>query len=319
MSDLVTLSALSEARAGVFTAAEARACGFTSYAIRREVLAVRWKRLDHGVYVETARWQRLGPLQKHQAKLFARLIVHEVGWCAARRSAALVHGLPCLGKPPEHPLLVRDRVAPTDRGSLRHERVSPLPSCDRTVVGGLLVTSLARTVVDVARAETFRSGVVTADAALRRGLSVHDLHDVLTRCAGWPGIRKAQAVVAFADKRAETPLESVSRVAFHVLGVQAPVPQVEIWDAGTFVARADFLWEAQRVVGEADGRGKYATADDFYREKLREQALRDLGFEVVRWDWGAAWRPVGALDVKLRRAFARGERLHLDAAVRLVA
>ena len=42
-------------------------------------------------------------------------------------------------------------------------------------------------------------------------------------------------------------------------------------------------------MGEADGRLKYRSADDLYREKRREDALRTLGYRVVRW---------GAADVR---------------------
>lgn len=45
----------------------------------------------------------------------------------------------------------------------------------------------------------------------------------------------------------------------------------------------DCYWPEQRLVGEADGAGKYTDATASVREKEREQALRDLDFRVVRW------------------------------------
>lgn len=59
---------------------------------------------------------------------------------------------------------------------------------------------------------------------------------------------------------------------------------------GTFLGRVDFFWEREGVIGEFDGLAKYgadgiAAATAVHREKLREDAVRDAGYEVVRWTW----------------------------------
>jgi hypothetical protein len=168
------------------------------------------------------------------------------------------------------------------------------------------VTSLARTVVDMARSESFRNAVVVADAALRAGLDVDELHRACARTTGWPGAAAARRVVAFADAGAETPLESLSRVAFDRLALPAPEVQVEIWCDGRFEARVDFLWREHNLVGEADGRSKYESVDVLYREKRREERLRGLGFEVVRWDWATAYGARVELAEVVGRALRRG-------------
>lgn len=45
----------------------------------------------------------------------------------------------------------------------------------------------------------------------------------------------------------------------------------------------DCYWQDQRLIGEADGAGKYSTPDAILNEKEREQVFRDLGYGVVRW------------------------------------
>ncbi len=45
------------------------------------------------------------------------------------------------------------------------------------------------------------------------------------------------------------------------------------------------LWEAERVVLEADGVGKYRKPADLHAEKRREARLQRLGFEIVRVMW----------------------------------
>ena len=80
---------------------------------------------------------------------------------------------------------------------------------------------------------------------------------------------------------------------------------------GGFVARVDFLVH-HNVVLEFDGLAKYDGAqgkDALVREKAREDAIRALGYEVVRLTWADLGDPARvarlirqARDRALRRA-----------------
>ena len=72
-------------------------------------------------------------------------------------------------------------------------------------------------------------------------------------------------------------------------------------------ARVDALFAEQRTIVEFDGRVKYDDPDAIWREKLREDRLRELGYEVVRVTWAELFDPV-ALAAKVRRAFDRARR-----------
>jgi len=117
-------------------------------------------------------------------------------------------------------------------------------------------------------------GLCTGDELLR----------VLGDCHGWPGIVKARGVVRFADDRAESPLESISRVALARRGLPTPELQVEIG-----FDRVDFFWPPWNVVGEADGLEKYTGITSIVREKEREERLRAYGCHLVRWLWAEAY------------------------------
>ncbi len=72
------------------------------------------------------------------------------------------------------------------------------------------------------------------------------------------------------------------------------------------------LWERWGVVGEFDGMGKYRfgsgqAGDIVAREKLREDAIRDTGLEVIRWVWADLGR-FDAVKARFERACARSRR-----------
>ncbi|MGY1779002.1 hypothetical protein [Geodermatophilus sp. SYSU D01036] len=184
-----------------------------------------------------------------------------------------------------------------------------------TLVDGVLLTGLARTVVDLARSVPFESAVVTADAALAAGgVTRADLAACLQRMGPVPGSRRAARVVAFADGRSESVGESRSRVLLHRLGFPAPDLQVRLLRSDrSVVGRCDFGWRARRTVGEFDGRVKYRAdegrdpGDVVFREKLREDEIRDSGWEVARWTWADLDAP-SVVDRRVRRAFSRAGR-----------
>jgi hypothetical protein len=130
----------------------------------------------------------------------------------------------------------------------------------------------------------------------------------------WSGIRAARRVVEFLDVRSESPGESASRVRLMEEGLPPPELQHEIFGPdGRLIARVDFYWKEQKTVGEFDGKIKYGRLlkpgqrieDLIFDEKLREDAVRDLDLQVVRWIWPDLYR-AGVIRDRVLRAFARG-------------
>ena len=78
------------------------------------------------------------------------------------------------------------------------------------------------------------------------------------------------------------------------------------------MARVDFYWKEQKTVGEFDGKIKdgrllkpgQRSEDVIFDEKVREDAVRDLNLQVVRWLWADLYRP-GVLRDRVLRGFAR--------------
>ncbi|MEJ3656779.1 hypothetical protein WEH80_27850 [Actinomycetes bacterium KLBMP 9759] len=104
---------------------------------------------------------------------------------ASHASAAVVHGLPVWGIRLERVQVTRARRSGGRRGGRGHVRTADLDAAEVTVVAGIAVTSVARTVVDLARCEPFEQAVVVADVALFRRLVERSALDAaLERAAG---------------------------------------------------------------------------------------------------------------------------------------
>jgi hypothetical protein len=184
---------------------------------------------------------------------------------------------------------------------------------DVTAFGRLPVTTVPRTVVDLARELPFREALVTVDHALRTGTPPADLLAMTDRLDHWPGIVQARSTIAFGDPRSESVLESISRAAFWAAGLPAPVLQVQFFDGfGWMPERVDFWWPQFRTIGEADGLAKYEAGTPEERRRRmrrahhRDHRLGDLGVELVHFGFEDALAPGSGFANRFRAAFARG-------------
>jgi hypothetical protein len=145
---------------------------------------------------------------------------------------------------------------------------------------------------------------------LRHGLATKaQLQQVVADCAGWPYLRRAKRALGVADVGTESVAESLTRAVLAEAGLPTPLLQVDIADErGTSVGRVDFLFEAQRTILETDGRVKYDDPGSLWREKRREDALRELGYEVVRVTWAQLMGPAESVRRRILDAFARAAR-----------
>jgi hypothetical protein len=251
-------------------------------------------RLARGVYAGTA--ARLDEIAAAVLRLGDDAVV-------SHETAAELWGLPVLGRPPATVHITKAR---RHAGISRYPGITvhhaAMPAGHHTVHNGIRLATPARTVTDRARARSFRAGVAAADAALRwRRCTRADLLAVARDCAGWPGVRRARGVAAFADPAAASPLESISRVAFREYGLPRPLLQAEL----ACLDVVDFLWEAYGVVGEADGMMKYADADVLRTEKLRQERIEQDGLVVVRWTWAEAYRRPDVVAYRVESALRR--------------
>jgi len=291
------------------TTARLLEAGLSPGRIRRLVQRGVLSPLGRGVYARGAFAARLGPRGRHALQVAAVLATAERGVVGSHHSAAFVHGLDVLGRRPSGVTVTHTPGAgrKVGRAGVRIYTAA-LPDGHVTMRGGVAVTSVARTVVDLARTSSFRSGVVVADSALHSKLATKaELAAVLADCARWPGLGQARQVIAFSDALSESVLESLSRVVFREQGL--PPPKLQAWVGGGdegVIGRADFLWEQFGTIGEADGIVKYADPGGAIAQLRRDARLRAAGFQVVHFTWDDIVRHPEYVAASLRGAFRRG-------------
>lgn len=285
--------------------------GFVDADIARAARAGRLLKVWPGVYVLTATKRSRDELRRLRVVAAFRSCSEPpvIGY----QSAGLIHSMPLLTPDHRKVHLINGRNGGGRLESKRHVHGVVLLDGETNEVGGLTVTSIARTAVDVARSGTFDQAVTAFDSALRMGGRRGQMAAVLEGLRGKHGLKHAHKALVVADQLSETVGESWSRAQMLVCpDIPAPVLQRRFFDEdGRFVARVDFDWEG-KVVGEFDGLVKYgggsmtpgqAPSDVVIAEKIREDRLRQMGIEVVRWVWSDLQE--GRLPGILRRALTR--------------
>jgi very-short-patch-repair endonuclease len=292
----------------VLSAAEWRESGLTPAQIRSQTRSGDLVRVWHAVYAtrSAVEWSRLSAPRGHALIVMAAAASMGRDSVASHYSAARIHGLDLFPAPQD--IVTMTRSPARKGGRLKSEGIffhtAALPEGHVTRQLGANVTSIPRTVVDLARASSFMSAVVTADSALRSDLTTKGaLAAVCDACAGWPGIRKARRVVDFADPGAESVLESCARVVFHEHGLEAPELQFTV-TGPDFRYSVDFYWPRHRVIAEADGAMKYSDQRAAVRQLTRDQQLRDLGYKVVHFTWPELFKNPEKVTARIRNAAA---------------
>ncbi|MGQ0574425.1 MAG: type IV toxin-antitoxin system AbiEi family antitoxin domain-containing protein [Pseudonocardia sp.] len=283
------------------------AAGVTPDELRRSVRVGKLVALRRGAYVDAAGMPD-EPVARHALQVRAAVRHLDQGAVVSHVSAAAVHGIAIWNVALTRVHVTRNRRTGARRTRSLDVHAAPLDPDEIIAVDGVASTSVARTVVDLARTLPFEQAVVIADSALRRGLvRPAQLRAAVDRALRRPGNPQARRVVAFADGRSDNPGESRSRIAIHRAGL--PAPQLQ-WRVPGLRVDADFAWPELGTIGEFDGKVKYGRllrpgqepGDVVFAEKVREDAIRAERLHVARWTWAEldAFAPVAD---RIRRGF----------------
>jgi very-short-patch-repair endonuclease/predicted transcriptional regulator of viral defense system len=173
---------------------------------------------------------------------------------------------------------------------IRWHRVRlPEPS-EIAVLDGILCTTVARTIVDMAG----RSGWaplrrLVEQAAIMRRLDIAEIDLVLSR-GRRRGAPRLRAILDPWRKTAESRPRLRSRLEARLLprlieeGLPAPRTNVKLRVEGRTL-EVDLLWDEQRLAIETDGEETHGTSAAFQRDRWRDQLLVAAGYRTARVTW----------------------------------
>lgn len=266
--------------------------------------------VTRGVHADSTLWGSLGPDARYRMLVKAVASVRGDGFVFSHHSAAALWRLPRVGQWPVQTHVLAERADGGRSKGLLVRHAVGVPE-ETVMIDGLAVTTLARTVVELATVSTFGQAVTAADAALRRTanpvvelprtqVSTHDLERELARIPLRHGSARARKVVAFANGAADRPGESMSRVSIHLAGLPPAGLQVPLAGASGRRYFVDFYWPSCNLIGEFDGEFKYSDPvflrgrtpqQALLDEKWREDDLRAARHGMSRWGWDKANSP----------------------------
>ena len=279
--------------------------GRSDRAIARAVERGQIVRILRGAFMDREIWRRLSGEERLIARAAAKSHESRSGPpIFSHTTAAAIWGLPLFRHADVRLDLIIDPDSPARSSRPVRRHVLPLEPGDVVERGGLRYTSLERTVIDLARSAPDELAIGCIDRALRmRALEDgRDGGDVESRrgallerlasMAGSPGSARAVALVEGADHRADSVLESVSRLYLRRLGVAVEIQVPVIGNGGT-AYWTDFEFLDAGAYGEVDGAIKYSDprsgdgrvpVSSLIAEKEREDEIRGVtGKRLVRW------------------------------------
>lgn len=236
---------------------------------------------------------RIGWLHRMYRGVFAvghRPLTREARWMGAvlacgdgaglshRCAAALWEVRPYSGSYVD--VTIASRNGRATRNPIRHHRSSTLTSEDITTHRGIPVTTIARTLLDVAAMLTApRLARTVEQTEIRRLFDLSAVERMLTRHPGHRGAARLRQALSLyrADEFTRSELETafIALCAVHDL----PRPLVNHIVEGQEV---DFFWPHHRLIVETDGRATHLTHAAFESDRARDARLLALGYRTMR-------------------------------------
>lgn len=206
----------------------------------------------------------------------------------SHRSAADLHGLrDCHRRTVE--VIVPGRSTHRHPGIQVHRSINLAPQ-DVTAVDGILVTTVARTQLDLAAVVPARGLERALDRA--ESLRVFDLQALLQQLARNPMHPGAGRLRATLDRYriGSAVTDSELEEAFLALCRAHRLPPPEFHAAidpgdGGVLLRPDAVWREHRLAVEVDGERVHRTHRAFHDDRRRDQRLVAAGWRVIRITW----------------------------------
>jgi very-short-patch-repair endonuclease len=300
--DLTPIIALAREQDGIVSNAQAADLGLTPSARRNAIDRRGWRRPFYGIlFVPEASKDVDRSRARAAAMRFSEGVV-------SQRSAARFWGLE--GLPRRHhsePVFV---TLPRTSGCRQPPGVAltwqALAPDDVVNVDGILVTTPARTLQDLARTESREVAVCVAESAVRKALiTPEELAALPAPVSPSPWL--------LVDPLAQTPIETLVRLPLVDAEIGPLVSQYEVTtSSGITLAAIDLALPLYRIGLEADGREGHDDDKAFVWDRRRDVLLAEDGWIIIRFSWQDALRPAYVLQTvnraidRVRRQYALG-------------
>jgi very-short-patch-repair endonuclease len=265
------LQALAGGQHGIVKWEQVREAGLKKQGVRRRVEAGWLVRLYEGVYAvgHTALTDR--------SHLIAAVYACGPEALASHRSAGAMWGLLWW---PRRIEVTAPRGRKPHKGFILH-RSRLIHDEDRALIDNIPVTSLARTLVDLADVlPEERLADAVHEAEIRGLFDLKKVERVLARLPGRKGRHKLRRVLAaYRDVQPFTRSRG-ERLVLEICEAHGlPKPRVNTWIGAHEV---DFFWPEANLALEFDGGAVHRTTKAFYEDRKRDRFLAAQGIHVVR-------------------------------------
>ncbi|WP_233583908.1 endonuclease domain-containing protein [Micromonospora sp. CV4] len=277
---------------GLTTRAQALRAGFSRHDIDHLVAVGRWRPLARAVYLTDG---RPGEPAARRCRIRAAVLSLGPQAHAVFGTAAELHGIAGLPRHDEVHVALPGRAAKLTRVSDPAVVLHQLEHASSAVrlVNGIAATTPQWTVAEIILREQRYPAVAVLDSALNRGLLTAEcLSMIRTLIRGRRGAVAARGYLTEADGRAQSPLETRTRLRCVDGRVPPDVLQLEVRDGdGYLLGIGDLGWRAPRLIAEADGRDAHGTPAAAFADRHRQNRLVNAGWTVLRFTWADTLQP----------------------------
>lgn len=268
------LAELAARQHGVVSRAQARAVGLSRDAVRRRLQRRALQHLGAGVYAVGHTALTL------DSRRMAAVLACGPGALLSHRAAGSALGLLRSAQPFE----VTVPAGRKPRAGIGIHRSRLIHDEDRAVVRGIPVTSVARTLVDLAEVlGEERLARAVHEAEVMRSFDLRAIERTLARLPGRTGRHRLRRVLAAYRPEPRLLRSDAERALKRLCETHSlAMPQFNVNLAGLEV---DAYWEDVDVAIEVDGARTHHTRRAFRGDRARDRRLASRGTRVVRVTW----------------------------------
>jgi very-short-patch-repair endonuclease len=263
------IAALADRQHGVVAVWQLLQLGLGRDAIQYRASIGQLHRVHHGVYA--VGYRTLTP----KGHRMAAVLAYGPDALLSHQTAAAQWGI---GQPSTKfhvttPTTRQSRPAIRAHSGILHEE-------DVTVRDGIPVTSVARTILDLAsQLNADRLTRVIEDADRKELFDLKALDRAMSRRPHAPGIRRLRAVLADYRRPADTRSKLERDFRAFIVRNRLPEPQYNVVVAGLVV---DVYWPQWKLVVELDGEPYHANPRAFETDRIRDATLQKIDIRVLR-------------------------------------